>query len=431
MNFDPIWIFQYSNYMLELLLSEMVFLFSFPKKKRIVWLLPLSSIVLLMTCFGAYYLFYQIFELKSPWFYLALLFTLISLTVVTMYFCFDVPFIVILAACSGGVALQHINYHIYTIFSQIEAWQQFTPTFVLELIFNIVLDSIAFFTLGQIIKKQKYYKNYNGAIVILSAIIIGICIGLTRVYRRGYYSNIYNITVVSSYAITCCLLCLFMLFFLWKFINLESENKIIKQLQKKEQKDYQLRKENIELLNIKFHDLKHMISHLGDKLTREEIKSLKQTLDVYDGFYKTGLASLDAILNEKVISCLSENITLTYMGSATCLSFVSDSDIYSLFGNILDNAIEAVRPIKDPKKRAISVVVETRGDFIYINAINYTINDIIFVDGLPKTSKTYEEGYHGFGFKSLKRISENYQGGLSARVDKDLFILSCYLLKSE
>ena len=51
-------------------------------------------------------------------------------------------------------------------------------------------------------------------------------------------------------------------------------------------------------------------------------------------------------------------------------------------------------------------------------------------DGLPRTRKTEEEGFHGYGMKSMKLIAEKYGGSLSVSTDGDLFMLDVYLMKS-
>ena len=46
------------------------------------------------------------------------------------------------------------------------------------------------------------------------------------------------------------------------------------------------------------------------------------------------------------------------------------------------------------------------------------------------TGKTEEEGFHGFGMKSMKLIAEKYGGSLSVSADGDLFTLDVYLMKN-
>ena len=430
-SFMQVW--QYTNYMIELLLGELVFLFFVPKRKMFALRLSLSILCSLVISYFSYLLIYQM-DMTSPYtsvLRFLLLLVLIFVSMAAMYISFDIPLVALLSSCAGGVALQHIGYHVYRLFALIEGLKTFDPQHGLELIIVVVVYLLFFFTMGFYLKKQKHYENYDPRLIIISSIIILICIGITRFYNRGNLvpDNHYYIIAGSLYAITCCTLSLFIMFYLIKYIEIKADNKTIHQLYIEQQKQYELRKENIDLLNIKFHDLKHQINHLENRIPAEEINKMKENLDIYNGMYKTGIAGLDTILNEKSLSCIAKNISLTYIGSAKAIDFMKPFEIFSLFGNALDNAIEAVDKIENPLKRCISIVLETKGDFIYINILNYTNEKTIFHDGLPQTTKQQESGYHGFGIKSIKSIAESYEGGIQITSKDDIFLLSIYLLK--
>ncbi len=69
---------------------------------------------------------------------------------------------------------------------------------------------------------------------------------------------------------------------------------------------------------------------------------------MYDTQPHTKNAAPDVVLTGKNLSCTSQNITLTYMADGRRIGFMEDSDIYALFGNILDNAIDAVSKTTTP-----------------------------------------------------------------------------------
>ena len=103
-------------------------------------------------------------------------------------------------------------------------------------------------------------------------------------------------------------------------------------------------------------------------------------------------------------------------------------DIYSLFGNAVSNAVEAVEKLADPEKRVIDISSERVGDMVNVRVCNYFDGGLLMKDGIPQTSKVEEEGFHGFGMKSMAMIAEKYGGGLSVSTDADLFTLNVYLL---
>lgn len=59
-------------------------------------------------------------------------------------------------------------------------------------------------------------------------------------------------------------------------------------------------------------------------------------------------------------------IILNCMADGACLDFMDAVDIYTIFGNALDNAIESVSKLEDPEQRMISVMVFSRADLIFL-----------------------------------------------------------------
>ena len=142
---------------------------------------------------------------------------------------------------------------------------------------------------------------------------------------------------------------------------------------------------------------------------------------IYDSIVKTGNEVLDTILTEKSLKCGKNDIQLTCTVDNSNLDFISISDLYSLFGNIVENAIEAVLKIDDKKKRVICLNVKQTEKLLSVHIENYYAGEITFVGGLPQTKKDVR--FHGFGMKSVRMIAEKYGGNVIARTDGDLFKL--------
>ena len=163
-------------------------------------------------------------------------------------------------------------------------------------------------------------------------------------------------------------------------------------------------------------------------LPPEEIESLKDILRVYDSDIRTGNEALDVLLKENSLHGAKEGIRFHYLGNGADLSFVNLMDVYSLFGNALENAVEAVRPLEEADRKLINIDLEKKGQMVVLHISNYYEGEVSFEDGLPLTSKTREEAFHGFGMKSMERIAEKYGGGLSATAKDGIFTLCIYLM---
>lgn len=206
--------------------------------------------------------------------------------------------------------------------------------------------------------------------------------------------------------------------------ELKTENEIIGQLLASEQKKQSVTRENIELINRKCHDLKHQIEGLKRLSSDEErnayIGEIENAVLFYESVVKTGNETLDLILMEKQLFCKAHGITFTCICDGAHLSKMDTMDIYSLFGNAIDNAIEGIRD-EDEKNRVIGLRVGRRGAFLTIHIENYLGHPLKIVEGLPVTSK--DSDYHGFGVLSIRYVVKKYGGTMSIRTDQNLFRL--------
>ena len=96
-------------------------------------------------------------------------------------------------------------------------------------------------------------------------------------------------------------------------------------------------------------------------------------------------------------------------------------DIYSFFGNALDNAVNSVSELPE-EKRSVSITQARRGGLVSIRMENYYAGEIRFEDGLPVTSG--DRRYHGFGMKSIRMVAESYGCDVRAETADDVFRLT-------
>ena len=183
-----------------------------------------------------------------------------------------------------------------------------------------------------------------------------------------------------------------------------------------QQMSYQMEKESIELVNRKYHDLKHQIailkSEIGTEKKLDYLDRLEKDIQVYESMNKTGNQILDTILTGKSIYCQSCGIELTCVADGEAISFMDMADISSLFGNALDNAIEAVSGIEDPGQRLIHLSVSTHKGFVRICVENRYQGKIRLKDSLPISSKP-DKAFHGYGVKSIRAVAEKYSGSVN------------------
>ena len=284
--------------------------------------------------------------------------------------------------------------------------------------FKIILITIFYFLFV-----RKYYNDYeikdiiNNKILGVSFVNLVFCLILSifKGYGIGGAINRFTTNIICNiYAIFGCFLCLYMQFSCFVEIKLKNDNHTLDVLIKEQNKLNQSSKENMELLNIKFHDIKKQLTRLEDNINlnndihaKEEINNIKKTLSLYDTFVKTGNAALDSILLNCYLASSKNNIDFTYFVDGQVLDFIATEDTVSLFDNLVNNALEA--SLKETQNnRIIHLQCYKEKETIFIYFRNYCSIKPDFYKGLPITKK--DKRFHGYGMKSIVKIVDKYNG---------------------
>ena len=105
---------------------------------------------------------------------------------------------------------------------------------------------------------------------------------------------------------------------------------------------------------------------------------------------------------------------------------MEDIDLYFLLNNALSNAVEAVQGVPQGK-RFISLTMQRDADMLSIHMENPYAGTVEMRDGLPQTQN--DPDYHGFGMRSMQRITEKHNGSLTVQPKDGLFLLDILLFK--
>lgn len=429
-------------FMAWLIFGEALFLFKFERKKHFLIKLPL----VLLSCF----IFALIFPIPSSnSFYSMMMFFLMFLfTYFASFFLFEANWKIRLFSMICGYTCEHIAYETYfsvinllninknglsglydygTI-SLFTGWQD-----ILIYFFSyIIVYYLIFIMFALRLNKNNFYEaKYDfkflvvGCIFILSDIVIN---SIVSWYSTIHFENIY-LGIVALINVLCCFIGLFYIFEMFYSNNIKNQMKIIEEIQKKESNQYKISKETIDMINIKCHDFRHQIREFGDnqKIDNEAINNLNKLIRIYDSTYHTENEALNVILNEKTLLCNNKNIRFTCIVDGNALNFIENEDIYSLFGNLIDNSIEAVNQLDDNEK-IISLKIKQVGNIVSISIKNGYKGKIQMENNLP-LSKKEDNIHHGFGMKSIKMVCEKYNGNLRLNIENNIFIVTILFIK--
>ena len=268
-------------------------------------------------------------------------------------------------------------------------------------------------------------------IILVALAVVATVIGLDVVVKSLGASTL-GLEAYLMARLAHGVLCGFTLFSEQKILaarQLATEREVERRMAAERERQYQLSRKNIDAINVKCHDIKHQIRSLADGgrvADGRALEDLAAEIAIYDSTVKTGNPALDVILTEKGLVCSGEKITLAVIADGRALECLEPQEIYSLFGNALDNAIEAVRGIEEPERRLISLNVRRSGTMCVINVENSCDAAPAFRDGVPVTTKA-DAGSHGFGTRSMRGIVERHGGVLTFGCEDGIFHVDALL----
>lgn len=127
-------------------------------------------------------------------------------------------------------------------------------------------------------------------------------------------------------------------------------------------------------------------------------------------------------LYSRSVYCQNRSIRLSCTVSTCQLEKIGLVDLYTLLGNAIDNAIEAVEPLEAPDKKTISLTIRDQGQMIFFHIENYYDGLVVLEQGLPKTRKR-DRRNHGYGVKSIQLIAKRYGGSVQIQAGEQIFSL--------
>lgn len=212
----------------------------------------------------------------------------------------------------------------------------------------------------------------------------------------------------------------------WRDQRVRRELESIQTILHHQYTQYRQSQKTLDMINYKYHDLKHHIIALRAEQDMEKrneyLDKMEEEIINYETQNKTGNKVLDTLLTSKSMDCQQHDISFTCVADGAVFDFMDVMDICSIFGNALDNAIECEKKIKEKEKRMIHVSAYSKKNFLIIKIENYYEGTIEFEKDLPVTTKKERE-FHGYGLKSLKYTVHKYKGETDISVEDNWFCL--------
>ena len=354
--------------------------------------------------------------------------------------CYKISFISAIFLTFAGYTIRHMVYLVCQIFCFI--LKDTIEGIDLSFYMTNYLFTFAFyiFFIPLLLSLHRLIQNYQGLIILppmMTLFVSGVAI-LTDVIFNNlsmFYLNNLNLTVkywMNCINIILCIMTLVIMFGYAKQVKIQSQVAVMNQLEYQRNIQLDQSRKTMEIINIKCHDLRHQIRELeniSDLKIQKELSEIEKQLRIYDTKVKTGNEPLDVILSEKSLICRKNKISLDCIIDGKRIDFLTSGEISSLFGNIIDNAMESLDKIENEKMRIITLKVNAALGGALIIAENPYCGNIKVVKGKIMTTKA-DEQYHGFGLKSIQNIVDRHGGVMKITTDNSIFRLKIFFPKN-
>jgi sensor histidine kinase YesM len=176
------------------------------------------------------------------------------------------------------------------------------------------------------------------------------------------------------------------------------------------------------------HDMKNRIQILNNIAEHGDISELKKYLSEveakhkeYEVFSNTGNLIIDSIINSKLGYAAEKGIRVTASVMIPAAIGVNTDDMVVIFGNLLDNAIEASERVKNSKYIDLFVSYE-EGCMILRIRNNF---DKVKIDKAGDfVTRKEDDALHGIGIKSVKSTVAKYDGIIEFATDGTEFTVA-------
>jgi len=135
--------------------------------------------------------------------------------------------------------------------------------------------------------------------------------------------------------------------------------------------------------------------------------------------FATGNVVLDALLYDKMLIAEEANAEIVFDGAVPG-HLLNPADTCIIFGNALDNAIEACAKLVGADKSTIAVNAKFSHGLLFIELTNPTLSDVQVVNNTVATAKDDKQS-HGIGLRSMRTCVEKHSGTMEVSSENRLF----------
>ncbi len=282
---------------------------------------------------------------------------------------------------------------------------------ICELLRFFIIKVLCYFQIEKLVKLPK-----NIIVLLILIPIMGI-ITCCLIIRLAWHNQDLENSILCLSIIMMVLFSNYIIFYIFEKFNFmiwkEHQNDLILQENKLKENYYRDIEENNKQLRKVRHDIKNQLISLYDSFendntsVKNEFNRIFLELDEVENTIYTNNSVLNSVLKVKFALAKNHGIKIEFSIHIPQYLNLNYGDIGVLYGNLLDNAIEACLELNTTKT---FIVLKT--DFIDgILMLKITNSKKPVQSHKVRTTKK-DKINHGIGIKSVQKIIENYNGSI-------------------
>lgn len=291
-------------------------------------------------------------------------------------------------------------------------------------------------TVIEVIKSNKENKKIDYAFFIYPFSVIIVMFDFSVIFYKTDLPDNIKILISSTgliFVASIIIFCIFQQHTAEKEQEL-MELKTIREKENIEKSYFELLEHQNDELQIFVHDIQKHLENIGklsdnSEEVKEYVSSLSSDLSDNNKIGKTSNKLLDLIIDKYNYLSEKQGITFEKNIHTSKFDFITQTDLTSIFNNLLDNAVESARKSKD---KLITLSINSFGNIIFLELSNSC-------DFPPRSSNEKllttkkDGGLHGYGFKSITKSVKKYDGDIEweYKEDEKLFCTTVFFPMKE
>lgn len=298
-----------------------------------------------------------------------------------------------------------------------------------EIIFSkVIVIFLYYIVIGKLMKTKnvpfsriQYFINF---IVLLYTLVNIFFIAYNMNHRPGDYLLVVNlgcIVIGDLYLLYFVRIINERNYFEYEIKSLEKQAEIQYEYYARQEQKYDKTIQILHDVNKHIKSIKQLYANREMKQAGEYTEQIRDMLAPLLPKKYTGNPILDILLTDKTVIMNEKSIDYEIKVDNVNLEFIEAIDVTTIFGNLLDNAIEACEEVKE--KRRICVKINAFHEMIVIRIEN-SCRPVKWKNGMPVSEKGKNRG---IGLMNVRRTIEKYDGDIKLENVNGMFIADIFL----